>query len=100
MINEINQPKLLKLGKKHHRKDHRDLMFKDYIDRSVLPPISPLPICHADLITNWGMLANDRLGDCVIAGSCHSVMLYNAEAGRPVTFTDQNAISVYSAACG
>ena len=89
-----------KLGKKAYKKDKRDLMWKDYVDITVLPPLPQPPFGHSDLITNWLMLANDSLGDCVIAGSCHNTMLDNAEAGKSVTFTDQNAISAYSAACG
>lgn len=89
-----------KLGKKAYRKDKRDLLWKDYIDRTILPPLPNPPFGHADLVKNWLMLANDQLGDCVIAGSCHNVMLDNAEAGNSITFTDQNAIAAYSAACG
>ena len=96
MVNKIN----FKLGKKAYRKDKRDLMWKSYVDMTVFPQLPNPPFGHADLITDWLMLANDQLGDCVIAGACHSSMLDNAEAGKSITFTDQNAIAVYSAACG
>ena len=90
----------LKLGKISYRKDKRDLKWKNYVDMSVLPQLPQPPFGHGDLIKNWLMLANDSLGDCVIAGSCHTAMLDNAEAGNVVTFADQNAIAAYSVACG
>lgn len=89
-----------KLGKKPYRIDFRDLKFKKYVKPERLPPLPKPPFGHSGLIKNWRILANDRLGDCVVAGSCHSSMLDNMEAGRTVTFTDQNAIDVYSSACG
>ncbi len=94
------QPILFKPGKKAKTKDARDLKWRDYIDRTQLPQIPQPPFGHVDLVQLWGMLGNDSLGDCVIAGHCHDVMLDNAEAGRVVTFTDKNAIDAYGAACG
>lgn len=91
---------VFKTGKRAFRKDRRDLKWRDYIDRTALPPLPKPPFGHADLVKNWLMLANDQLGDCVIAGQCHDAMLDNAEAGNAITFTDQNAIDAYSAACG
>jgi len=49
----------------------------------------------------WGMLANDSLGDCVIAMMLHSIEDFHLDAGTPVpAFTDADAISVYSAITG
>ncbi len=89
-----------KLGKRAHTKDTRDLLWKDYVDRAVLPILPKPPFGHANLVSDWLMLANDTLGDCVVAGSCHDAMLDNAEAGNTITFTDQNALDIYIAACG
>jgi hypothetical protein len=46
------------------------------------------------------MLGNDRVGDCVVAGAAHETMLFNAEAGRAVTFTDTSCLSDYMAVTG
>lgn len=49
----------------------------------------------------WGMLANDTLGDCVIAMMLHSIEDFHLDAGTPPpTFTDADAISLYSAITG
>ena len=47
------------------------------------------------------MLANDKLGDCVIAMMLHSIEDFHLDAGTPVpAFTDEDAISMYSAITG
>ncbi|MFC7753036.1 hypothetical protein [Tsukamurella soli] len=51
-------------------------------------------------ISGWGMLANDRLGDCVEAGSCHQVMAWTASHAIHTLFTDYDAIALYSAITG
>jgi hypothetical protein len=48
----------------------------------------------------WGMLGNDTVGDCVIAGACHSLMLQAERAGKIINFTDASAIQTYSDATG
>lgn len=55
---------------------------------------------HAALVTDWGMLANDRYGSCVFAGAGHETMLWNREASRAVPFTDSAVLSDYSAVTG
>ena len=89
----------MKLGKKPFIEDKRDLIFKNYTIATVLPS-RPKVFGHQSLISNWGMLGNDTVGDCVVAGSCHETMLWTAEGGNPAAFTDANAISDYSAITG
>ena len=49
----------------------------------------------------WGMLANDQIGDCVIAMMLHSIEDFHLDDGTPVpAFTTEDAISVYSAITG
>lgn len=73
----------------------------DYVDRSILPKC-PRSFGHDGLIgdTAWGMLGNDSYGDCVFAGAAHETMLWNAMAGRTVSFTDKAVLSDYSAVTG
>lgn len=50
---------------------------------------------------SWGMLGNDQVGDCVIAGADHETMLFNARAGRfTAPFREADAIADYSQITG
>jgi hypothetical protein len=50
----------------------------------------------------YGMLANDLLGDCTIAAALHLQMVWSsvANAGKIPSFTDEEAIALYSAIGG
>jgi hypothetical protein len=89
----------MKLGKKPFAEDKRDLLFKNYTITEALPA-RPREFGHMDVISEWGMLANDKVGDCVLAGGGHETMLWTAEGGNPAAFTDANIISDYSAITG
>lgn len=85
-----------KLGKLPARLDAVKFKLTNYI--SLSPPsksghytLEKLP---------WGMLGNDTVGDCVLAGAGHETMLWNTEAGKSVTVTTQDALSDYSAITG
>jgi hypothetical protein len=69
---------------------------------SALPSAASLtfPLGHSSLISSWGMLDNDRIGDCEEAATLHMEMLFGAEAGKPITVTDQTAVQLYSAITG
>jgi hypothetical protein len=49
---------------------------------------------------DWGILANDEIGDCVFAGAGHEHMLWESEAGNQVVFPVQNIIRAYSDVTG
>ncbi len=68
---------------------------------AALPPV-PAVFGHQSLIPakGWGMLANDEVGDCTIAGPMHVEMLWNKIAGRSVRFTALDALDDYSANSG
>jgi hypothetical protein len=87
----------LYFGKLPHAHDPRDLLLTRYT--AELPPLPDGPLGHPDLIPadGWGMLGNDAAGDCVWAGGDHEHMLWNAEAGRTVTFSQDTAFADYSA---
>jgi hypothetical protein len=88
----------MKLGLKPLIPDHRDLLFSKYRIGDL--PKRPATFGYEDLIANWGMLANDQLGDCVEAGGCHETMLFNAMAGGSAAFTDTEAIHFYTEVTG
>lgn len=93
-----------KLGKQPFRSDPSDLHLRNYLNLTVLPPL-PATFGHLNLIPTggWGMLGNDMLGDCTIAGALHATMAWCAEgAGQDVTglFTKELAVDLYSAITG
>ena len=90
----------LKLGKTAARAGAMTFKLSNYINKKVLPK-PPAQFGHEGLIpATWGMLGNDRYGDCVFAGAAHETMLWNAEAGKKVAFTDNAVLSDYSAVTG
>lgn len=87
-----------KLGKKDHVDDDRDLRLTKYL-RALPKP--PNVFGHDRLVETWGMLGNDRYGDCVWAGAAHEHMLWNIAAGRLITpFREQDVLSDYAALTG
>ena len=87
-----------RLGKKPARPGAARLKLASYTNAAALPPL-PASFGHELNIgtRNWGMLANDRYGDCVWAGAAHETMLLAREAGRVVTFTDADVLGDYGA---
>lgn len=77
------------------------LRFSAYLNTTQLPTV-PQVFGHYGLIpaSDWGMLGNDQVGDCAIAGIDHIEMLWNAEAKKQVTFTTKDALNEYSAITG
>ncbi len=84
----------------HLDKLHRPtLKLADYIHPELANPPAAVSRPHPGF--QWGMLANDKLGDCVIAMMLHSIEDFHLDAGTPPpAFTDQDAISIYSAITG
>jgi hypothetical protein len=70
-----------------HASDAITFRFEDYADMSELPKV-PSSFGHEEYTppVDWGVLGNDKWGDCVVAGGCHEHMLWNRIAGRTVTF--------------
>lgn len=90
-----------KLGKKPARPGAVRLKLASYTNAAALPPL-PATFGHEPLIAarEWGMLANDRYGDCVLAGAAHETMLLAREAGAVVSFTDADVLGDYAAVTG
>jgi len=88
----------LKLGKTPARPDAVKLKLSNYLTGTL--PKAPRKFGHTNLIGDWQMLGNDRYGDCVFAGAAHETLLWNAQGGHPVTFSDQSVLSDYSAVTG
>jgi hypothetical protein len=75
------------------------LRLADYIHAELANPPAAISRPHPGF--SWGMLANDRVGDCVIAMMLHSIEEFHLDAGTPVpAFTDADAIKLYSEITG
>lgn len=88
----------LKLGKKPARHTVK-LKLKTYLNTSVLPPV-PDEFGHESLVSDFGMLGNNEVGDCAIAGPLHAIMLWAAETKRTVNIDTACALKNYSAITG
>lgn len=87
-----------KLGKLPARWDPRTFKLGDYI--AALPTAPPL-VDWTGRVPDYGMLCNDRLGCCVIAGMMHLAMQQRAAAGLAVAVpSDGDVIAAYSAIGG
>lgn len=94
-----SQPRF-KLGKTPARKGAVKLKLRDYLTPAALPA-PPKDFGHEDLVKlPWGMLGNDKYGDCVWASKAHQVMLWNAEGGNSVTFGEDGVLSDYTTVTG
>lgn len=90
----------MKLGKLPARPGAIRFKFNKYANLSVLPT-PPANFGFDNYVSApWGMLGNDRYGDCVWAGADHETMLWTAEAGHPASFNDQTALSDYAQCTG
>lgn len=89
----------MKLGKKPARAGAVQFAFTDYFDKSKLPK-PPAVFGLQRIVHSWGMLGNDKYGDCVWAGAAHETMLWCKEAGAETSFTDADVLSDYSAVTG
>lgn len=63
---------------------------------SVLPDdFAPTVFDNTSGLSSWGMMLNDRLGDCTIAGPGHMVQAWTAAAGKEVTIPDSAILQAY-----
>lgn len=90
----------MRLGKLPATTDHRDFKFAAYLAPKATLPTVPGSFGHEKGF-QWGMLGNDRYGDCVFAGGAHEQMLFAGEGGHAaVGFTDQKVLADYGAVTG
>jgi hypothetical protein len=90
-----------KYGKKPPRPGAMKLKLRDYLDKVNLPSVpNKFGNLKAWNTMQWGMLGNDNVGDCVIAGFAHQVKMWAATGGTPVNFTDSQVLGIYSEITG
>lgn len=83
-----------KTGKKAPRIDRRTLKVEDYVDLSVFPGY-PKTQKWDHGITDFGMMLNDQLGDCVIAAMGHATQILTANNAGEVTVPDSAVLKGY-----
>jgi hypothetical protein len=91
---------LFKLGKLPVRHDPRTLQMADYLRYEALPP-SPPTVNWGSKVHAWGMMANDRVGDCTCAAAGHMILDWSTCDGpKPIMPTDAQILAAYSAITG
>lgn len=82
----------MKLGKKAAKHDPRRLKLGNY-----LQPLGDPPATRDWTIggANYGMMLNDSLGDCTIAGCAHAIQICSAAVGQEVTVSDDVVLQYY-----
>ena len=83
----------MRLGRKAVKTDSRTLQLARYLRAEL--PAAPASADWSHGITDWGMMLNDKLGDCTIAGAAHAVQAWSANLGQEVTLTDQQVLAAY-----
>lgn len=90
----------MKLGKLPARINSVHLKLATYLDTASILPRIPAAFGHENLVTDFEMLANNEVSDCVFAGAAHESMLWCREAGHTVTFSNDCVLSDYSKVTG
>jgi hypothetical protein len=83
----------MKLGKKARRYDRRTLRLARYFTAAL--PAPPPAVTNSQGLTDWGMMLNDTLGDCTIAGVGHAIQVWTLAQGNEVTVPDPTVLQYY-----
>lgn len=89
-----------KLGKLPPRRDPRTLRFARYVLPSALPPLPQWVRWSQSARDPWGMMLNDRIGDCTCASAGHAIQTWTANHGAEVTLPDAAILAAYQAVSG
>jgi hypothetical protein len=92
---------MLKLGKLAPRHDARTFRLAPYLAAGLPGPPKSTNWTRNGGIESWPMMANDRIGDCVIAACAHMIQEWSALASPPgFVPSDRDVIATYSAVAG
>lgn len=91
----------MKLGRLSPRPDQqrRLLLASRYLDLHKLPEPPP-STNRAGQIAQWGMYANDRIGDCAVAAPAHLQIAWSTLDQHPFRPTERQIVAAYSAISG
>src|SRR5208337_2554255 len=82
-----------KLGRKAVKTDTRTLQMARYLTEALPAPPSARDWTHG--VTDWGMMLNDSLGDCTIAGCGHAVQVWSLNTENEETVDDSDIEEAY-----
>ncbi len=83
-----------KLGRKAVKTDTRTLKLARY--RTEALPAPPPERDWTRGVTDWGMMLNDSLGDCTIAGCGHAIQVWSLNEATEETVDDTDIEEAYS----
>jgi hypothetical protein len=83
----------MRLGRKAVKTDARTLKLGNYLTSSLPPPLPSADWTKG--ITGWGMMLNDQLNDCTIAGCAHAIQVWTANTGAISTVPDSTIQAMY-----
>src|ERR1039458_8652990 len=87
----------MKLGRKAVKYDPRTLKLGNYLAPALVPPAS---VDWSKGVTSWGMMLNDQLGDCTIAGVGHAIQVWSLNDAKEITLPDSDILEQYGYWCG
>jgi len=87
------------LGALPPREDHRTLRLSAYLDRAALPPV-PASTNYRSKVPSWGVMLNDTIGCCAIAGPGHNIQTWTANVGPMYVPADADILTAYKACSG
>jgi len=90
----------MKLGKRHPKRDERNLQLAKYLKSSLpTPPVAVDFTKKCD--RNWPMYANDRVGCCTAAAAAHMLQVWSANGReKEVEVTERSVLAFYSRVTG
>jgi hypothetical protein len=83
-----------RLGRKAVVRDSRTFKLAKYLNKAVLPT-PPVSVDWTKGTQSWGMMLNDQLGDCTIAGAAHAIQVWTQANESMVTLPDSVIESFY-----
>lgn len=84
----------MRLGRRAVKRDSRTLRLGRYMTAALAPP--PDAVDWSKGIRSWGVMCNDTLGCCTIAGAAHAVQVFSANVVGEVTISDADILGYYS----
>jgi hypothetical protein len=92
---------IYRLGKLPKVTDERTLQLAAYLPAAATLPAPPAAVDYSAAVSAWGMMGNDRVGDCALAGMGHADLLWAANAERRrLRITTAMVIAAYAKVTG
>lgn len=88
-----------KLGRQPRKFSPR-VMHLSAIIRALDMPAPPATVDWTKGVQSWGMMLNDRLGDCTCAAVYHARQIWTGDTGVENTQPDSEVEALYEVACG